>query len=228
MVMQKPFTRKDLNAGSINILSRGRWGNADLLRFRRGGDIWVVKDFSPCTPMIRKTWGRFMVRRECNALQKLSGLRGIPDQPFLLDKYAVCYRYVPGRTLRCTAPEQINDTFFLRLEELVKKMHKLNVVHLDIRHQSNILVSEEGNPVLLDFQSVLHLERIPGFLHRFLKNIDLSGVYKNWINIKPEQFDDTRRSLLNALNRKRFLWFFKGYPLGTRKKRRHKSVHEPK
>ncbi len=220
MRMGKPFFRKDLEAGPVDILSRGRWANADLSQYRRGENVWVVKDFLPCPPLIRKTWGRFMVKREYNALKKLSGLQGVPGNPFLLDEYAVCYPYIPGTTLRKAAPERINESFFFRLEELVKKMHERKVVHLDIRHQSNILVTEEGDPVLLDFQSVLNLERIPRFMHRFLKNIDLSGVYKNWINVKPELFDDARREQLEALNRKRSLWFFKGYPLGTRKKRR--------
>jgi len=60
--MQKPFTRKDLESGQFNIIAKGRWGNADLYKFHRNGKTWVVKDFSPCPPFIRKTWGRLEVK----------------------------------------------------------------------------------------------------------------------------------------------------------------------
>jgi serine/threonine protein kinase len=34
-------------------------------------------------------------------------------------------------------------------------MHARGVVHLDLRHQGNVLVGDDGAPVLLDFGSAL-------------------------------------------------------------------------
>jgi len=99
-------------------------------------------------------------------------------------------------------------------------MHQRNMVHLDIRNQRNILVTDEGLPAVLDFQSSLNLENTPRALHKLLKDIDISGVYKNWFKKKPESLDNRRRAHLDALNKKRFLWFLKGYPLGTKTDRR--------
>ncbi len=218
--MEKPFTRKDLETGDYRIIAKGRWGNADLYQVQRGLKIWVVKDFLPCPPFIRKTWGRFMVKREFKALQKLEGIVGIPKQPFLLDIYAVCYRFIPGKTLKETAPEMIGDNFFFQFEDIVRKMHQRNMVHLDVRNRKNILVTDEGLPALLDFQSSLNLENTPQFLHKIMKDIDISGVYKNWSKKQPASLDSTRRAHLASLNKKRFLWFLKGYPLGTKTDRR--------
>lgn len=215
-----PFTRKDLAAGEIRIISKGRWGNADLYQFKSGGKTWVVKDFLPCPPVIRKTWGRFMVQREFKALSTLKGIDGIPADPFLMDRFALCYRFVPGEILKDTPPEMISDDYFYELEELVRTMHRRNMVHLDIRNQRNILVTQDAKPVILDFQSSLNLENTPRLFHKIMKDIDISGVYKNWIKKKPESLDGVRRAHLEALNKKRFLWFFKGYPLGTRPDRR--------
>jgi hypothetical protein len=53
-----------------------------------------------------------------------------------------------------------------------------------------------------------------------MKDIDISGVYKNWSRKKPESLDEKRRAHLEALNKKRVLWFLKGYPLGTKTERR--------
>ncbi|MBC2715064.1 MAG: hypothetical protein HF978_07115 [Desulfobacteraceae bacterium] len=218
--MEKPFTRKDLATGEFKIISKGRWGNADLYQFQRGQKIWVVKDFSPCPPFIRKTWGRFMVKREFQALQKLKGIKGIPAEPFLLDVYAVCYRFMPGTTLKETPSELIGDDYFFQFENIVQMMHQQNMVHLDIRNQRNILVTDDGEPALLDFQSSLNLENTPHALHKIMKDIDISGVYKNWSRKKPDSLDSGRRAHLESLNKKRFLWFLKGYPLGTKTDRR--------
>ncbi len=218
--MGKPFTRKDLEAGEYSIIAKGRWGNADLYQFQRGDNTWVVKDFSPCPPFIRKTWGRFMVKREFMALQKLKGIPGISPESFLLDAYAVCYRFQAGSILKEISSDLISDDYFFQFENLVKMMHQRNLVHLDIRNQRNILVTDKGKPALLDFQSSLNLENTPRSLHKLLKDIDISGVYKNWSKIKPSSLDSTRRARLESLNKKRSLWFLKGYPLGTKTDRR--------
>lgn len=218
--MVKPFTRKDLANGAVQIISKGRWGNADLYQFAWDGAIWVVKDFLPCAPVIRKTWGRLMTQREFQALSILKGIDGIPAAPFLLDRFAVCYRFMPGATLKDTPSARIGNDFFYELEELVRMMHQRNMVHLDIRNQRNILVTEDNKPALLDFQSSLNLENTPRLLHKIMKDIDISGVYKNWDKKKPDSLDNARRAHLESLNKKRFLWFFKGYPLGTQSGRR--------
>jgi len=216
----KPFRRKDVFGFHNKVLSKGRWANADLLVYRHQEADWVVKDFTMCPPMIRRTWGRIMVRREFNALNILRGIPGIPKDPFVLDEYALCYRYIAGSTLGDTPPESIREDFFYHLEDLVNRMHAMNIVHLDIRNRRNIIVDETGEPALLDFQNYLNLERIPRFLHKLLKEIDLSGVYKNWGKHKPESLDDSRREKLAALNKKRLFWFFKGYPSWLKGNRR--------
>ncbi len=40
-------------------------------------------------------------------------------------------------------------------------MHERGIVHLDIRYMRNIVVSDTGDPLLLDFQTCLFLNRIP-------------------------------------------------------------------
>jgi RIO-like serine/threonine protein kinase len=111
----------------------------------------------------------------------------------------------------------VDAGFFRRLETLVHAMHRRHIVHLDIRNRRNVLVSEKGGPGLLDFQSSLNLDHVPRRLHRFLKEIDISGVYKLWELNDPASMDAERKARLAAVNRKRGLWVFKGYPLGTRK-----------
>ncbi|RJP85921.1 MAG: hypothetical protein C4518_15255 [Desulfobacteraceae bacterium] len=210
--MKKPFTRKQLASGRFDILCKGRWANADLYLFQQGRSRWVIKDFFPCPPLIRKTWGRFIARREYQAFIKLRGIPGMPEASFLMDDYAVCYRFIAGKTLKDTPPEAVGPEFFLKLEALVIRMHARNLVHLDIRNRRNILVTDAGEPALLDFQTSLHLEHMPKSLRNLLMDIDFSGVYKCWNNIQPETLDPERKARLETINNKRSLWMFKGYP----------------
>ncbi|MFW5908410.1 MAG: hypothetical protein ACOCR8_02120 [Desulfosalsimonas sp.] len=218
--MSKQISRQMVKDLSAEVLSRGRWGNADLFRLVFDEKQYTIKDFSPCPPLVKKTWGRWMVRREYRAFLRLQGIKGIPAEPFLLDQYAVGYKFVPGKTLRAATADEIPVSFFPELEQIVCRMHERNIVHLDLRNRRNILIDEHGSPVLLDFQSCLDLNFIPRAFHGMLKDVDLSGVYKSWLNLRPELIDEERMARLRRLNRRRRLWVLKGYPMGTRTDRR--------
>src|SRR6056297_273350 len=140
-VVKQPFTRKDLATDGCSVLRKGRWANADLYLYKENDVAWVVKDFLPCAPIVRKTWGRFLVQREFHALDRLQGVAGIPQAPFIIDAHALGYRYIPGRTLRDTPSELIDASFFKQLEKLVEEMHKRNMVHLDSRNRRNVLIT---------------------------------------------------------------------------------------
>ena len=218
--MNIPFTISDSEKKKLKHLSTGRWANADLLLYGNTGTLWVVKDFSPCPVLVKAVYGRFMIKRELRALIRLQGISGIPANPFQMDPYALCYEYIEGKTLKESRKEYVSRRYFLALEELVHTMHERNIVHLDIRYMRNILVRHDGTPAVLDFQSSLFLDRLPKAFHQLLKDVDISGVYKCWQKINPETLDSKRRNLLEAMEKKRQLWFFKGYPLGTRLSRR--------
>lgn len=204
----------------LELLSKGRWANADLFCFFAQGSRWVVKDFSGCPPLVSRIWGRWMVMREYRALVRLQGIDGIPEKPFLRNDRALGYRYVNGTTLRHVRTDEIPSHFFPDLEHLVCRMHQRKMVHLDIRNRRNIMLRSDGRPALLDFQSSLDVRHMPPALRRMLKQIDLSGVYKTWYKLRPDLMDASRLARLQALERRRFIWVFRGYPLEHRKNRR--------
>jgi len=160
-----------------------------------------------------------MTRRECFAMQRLSGIEGIPRQAFRLDRYALCYHYIPGIAIREVGQSLLTGEFFEALERLVGKMHERNIVHLDTRYRWNVLITDDRRPALLDFQTHVCLDRVPHFLHRHLKNTDLSGVYKHWRKRAPDSIDEVRLRFLESANRRRRLWLLKGYA-GLKRRRR--------
>ncbi|MEW6720429.1 MAG: hypothetical protein AB1346_08270 [Thermodesulfobacteriota bacterium] len=206
-----PFDREEFDRSDPELLQEGRWGNAVLYLFRRGEEAWVVKDFRPCPGIVRQTWGAYMAGRELSALRKLDGIPGFPQDAFRLDRFAIAYRYIAGTDIGEADQALLTPVFFEALDSLVSKMHACGVAHLDIRTGSNVLVTERGNPLILDFQSHLGLEGLPAFLRRFLVAVDRSGVYKHWARRSPESLGKERAEFLERFNGLRKFWILKGY-----------------
>lgn len=70
-----------------------------------------------------------------------------------LDDWALVLEYRPGTLLSRSLRGQLPPGFLAELGEAIELMHERGVVHLDLRHRSNILAGEDGHPVLLDFAS---------------------------------------------------------------------------
>jgi len=206
-----PFTREEFDRAEARLLHGGRWGNADISLFRKGGEAWVVKDFRHCPFGVRHSWGICMAGRELSALRKLSGIPGFPEDVFRLDRYAIAYRFIPGNEIGQADPGLLTPGFFESLESLVERMHGRDIAHLDIRTGGNVLVTERGTPLILDFQSHVHLAGLPGFLRRILVAVDRAGVYKHWSIRAPGSMGEEREAHLRRMNGWRRYWVLKGY-----------------
>jgi hypothetical protein len=210
--------RADLETGGAHLLNAGRWANADVLRLERAGETWIVKDFRHCPWLVRATWGRWMVARELHALTRLDGIVGIPSGARRIDRFAFTYRFIEGPTLRHADRRRVPVEYFLRLEELVRRMHAAGIAHLDLRNRRNALVTAEGLPAILDFQSAVRIESWPSFLRPLLRQVDLSGVYKHWASFHPGTMGAEREALLARHEAIRRFWIFRGY-LGIKRAR---------
>lgn len=207
----RPFTRADLGHATPRILNKGRWANATVFIHEHAGLPWVVKDFNACPFLYRETLGRFMVSRELSALERLRGLAGVPARAFRIDAYALAYRFVPGIEMADAGPDRATPEFFRALEAIVLAMHRRSIAHLDLRYGGNILVSDTGEPLLVDFQSHVKLGGLPGYLRRMLESVDLAGVYKHWSHRHPDSLGAERLAFLGRANTWRKFWVFKGY-----------------
>lgn len=213
-----PFTRAQFERDPGEVLSRGRWANAVLYVHRHAGKRWVVKDFLPRAFAVRNTIGRLLIRREIRALRKLAGVAGVPAGAFRLDAHALAYGFVPGVPLNEAELGSRAADFFARLERLLGEVHaRGGILHLDVRNARNVLVSERGEPVLLDFQSHVGTGWMPAPMRRWGERFDLAGVYKHWERRSPETLGEARAGLLTQVNWWRRLWVLRGY-FGMRRK----------
>jgi RIO-like serine/threonine protein kinase len=98
------------------------------------------------------------LRREARAYRRLEGLEAVPRLLGQLDTAALVIEYRPGVLLSRSLAGQLPGTFLVELQGAITEMHRRGVVHLDLRHRSNILASPDGRPVLLDFASALRFD----------------------------------------------------------------------
>lgn len=210
------FDRPSLRDAPATLLRDGRWANARVSRVRIGGRDWVVKDFGPRAWWVRNTIGRWFVRRELANLQRLQGIDGVPPDAFRLDAHAIAFGYLDGETLGKAEPARQSAIYFVALEALMQAIHARGIVHLDTRGSGNVLMRPDGSPALIDFQSALSTRWMPRSWRRFLENVDLTGVYKKWLQRDPASIGEERAALNARMSRWRRYWVLRGYA-GARK-----------
>jgi hypothetical protein len=219
-----PFDRPSFESARRELLRDGRWANARVERAHIAGRSWVVKDFSARAWWVRNSIGRFFVRRELATLKRLQGIDGIPPDPFRLDAHAIAFGYIDGETLGRVDAARQTAAYFTALEALLRAIHACGIVHLDTRGTGNVLMRTDGTPALIDFQSALSTHWMPGSWRRFLEQIDLTGVYKKWLQRDPASMGAERIALNERMLRWRRFWVLRGYA-GARK--RHPAKTQP-
>ncbi|MFK7894267.1 MAG: hypothetical protein AB8G23_00425 [Myxococcota bacterium] len=150
----------------------------------------VVKDYAPRSAVARTLFGRWLLRREARAYRLLAEVSAVPRMLGRIDSNALMIEYRPGVLLSRSLAGKVPSGFMEDLEEAVSQMHARGVVHLDLRHRSNILAGEEGAPVVIDFASALFFEP-NGWLGRWLlpafARIDLAALEKWRVRLFPPE-----------------------------------------
>ncbi len=149
------------------VLNRGNARNPDVVLVDVRGRLAVVKDFAPRAAWVRATIGRWITSREVRAYQILAGHPAVPRFVGRIDALAFAVEYRPGRHMSRRLGAELAPGFIARLADAVREMHARGVVHLDLRHRSNVLVDAREQPVLIDFASAVML-RPRGLLGRWL------------------------------------------------------------
>jgi serine/threonine protein kinase len=117
--------------------------------------------------------------------------------------------FIPGKPIR--RGEILQPSFYSQLEQVLGEIHQRGVVHLDLRHKGNILISDKGEPFLIDFNSSFSFKK-KGFLRRFLfpilRWVDYGGLLKLKQRASPSLMTPEELSFLKRFNRLRRLWIF--------------------
>ncbi len=157
-ISEPPFRQwiEDSLAQGENILAVSNQGT--ILHYERDGLELVVKSAMGRGP-VRSVRQRTLLR-EYEAYQRMEGLQGVPRCFGLVDgRYLVLefIRATPYREAAWTDRER----WFKELLAVLRSFHDRGVSHGDLKSKSNILVTHDQKPCVIDFGTAFI--RKPGF-----------------------------------------------------------------
>ena len=155
------FTEGQANPAfeSTEVIRQGGRARATLTLVAFEGRLAVLKNFAHESALFRRSWGRFMARREARAHCCLAQVVGIPRLLGRLSPDGLLLEYVSDATPARDAGRRLSQDFFERLILLLGRVRASGVLHGDIGR--NVLATRDGSPVLVDFGSSLVIPRLP-------------------------------------------------------------------
>jgi hypothetical protein len=167
-------------------------GNRIACKFNRVSPLLIV-------PM---AWlGGFLARREQRVFQLMNGVQGFPcwAGPVSFNgrvfTNVVAHHWIDGQPFKPSL--RVNDRFFPTLETMIAKLHAHDIAYVDMSKWGNILVGDNGNPYLIDYQIYFRLPR--GWRLRWwlawLQGADLYYFHRHWIRARPDQVPASTRDV---------------------------------
>ncbi|NLF30646.1 MAG: hypothetical protein GX591_07140 [Planctomycetes bacterium] len=146
--------------------------------------------------------GRYLARRERRIHRRIDGIEGIQRWVDYVGPSAFALEYLPGRPLDTVDPPP-GGAFFDALRDLVDAVHERGVAYGDLNKRSNILVTPDGRPALIDFQICAFRPRRARWLRRiaadrivaYLQRMDLYHLYKHKRRLAPEALRRDERAM---------------------------------
>jgi predicted Ser/Thr protein kinase len=202
------MNRREVEQNSVCLI-KGGFGKPDLNRVEVRDQTLMVKDVRRKSFFSRWTLGLWLIHKEWKIYFRLAGIKGIPKAVERIDRFAFAMEFVSGRPIE--RGETFPPSLFSDLERLLRDVHSRGVVHLDLRHKGNILLSEEGEIYVIDFNSSFSF-RGKGLFRRFLfpilRWVDYGGLLKLKQRVSPSLMTPEELSFLRRFNRLRRLWIF--------------------
>jgi hypothetical protein len=199
-----PLTRSELSRQTSELLRAGRYWQPDLFLVHWQGRRYVVKDYRARPPLYRWSVGVLATCRESRNYRRMAGLPGIPAFGGRIDRYALAVEFIDGRNADRFKKGELSAAFFSELRTVIQGVHDRGVVLGDLRNSKNIMVTEQGRPVLIDFSTGFGRggwwNPLQRWLYRIFEQDDFLGVAKLKRRYAPELMtDEERRGLDEGL-----------------------------
>lgn len=167
-------------------LKKDVFGEVSLCRDDSG--FYVLRDASCARPWVR--WlARRLLAREARTLAAVNGTPGIP-KILHVEAEELRRSWISGTPMHEHRPTDVG--YFRAATKILRRLHRIGVVHNDLAKEPNWLVTDDGQPGIVDFQLAFYLPK-RGFLFRLLAHEDLRHLLKHKRTYCPEHL--TRREL---------------------------------
>ena len=197
---QEPPERVEINGATYfraRVLKHDSWAATAVYRGPAGRIVCKFNRQQPIFFLPMRWLGRMLARREASFYVRLADLVNVPSLvgDVCVDgerlAYAVAHDYVPGHPLG--EREAVDERFFAVLERLFAELHRREMAYVDAHKRENIIVGDDGQPHLVDFQISFRLPEWwpangwPGrVLLRMLQRSDSYHFEKHWARCRPD------------------------------------------
>jgi predicted Ser/Thr protein kinase len=173
----------------------------DVILVRVDGKEAVLKDYSHSDTWFKRFIAPLLVHRELRSLRKLEGIDGVPRLYHVYSKHAFLIESVRGVAASHKNPGDLDSDFFVKMVDLINRIHERGVAHCDLRSGGNTIVTDEQEPWLVDFVASIHRGsgwNIPSrWIFKQFVAADMSAVLKMKKRIAPELLTEEEIDLMN-------------------------------
>jgi len=188
------------------LLKKDIFGEVSLRHDEAG--LRVVRDASRARP-----WARWLARRllarEARALAATDGIAGIPDV-LHVDADTLQRSWIDGEPMQKARPTDVG--YFVAAARILRRLHRQGLVHNDLAKEPNWLVTEIGQPGIVDFQLAWHSPK-RGRLFRLLAREDLRHLLKHKRTYCPNHLTRRERAILASPAAPSRVWMSGGKPV---------------
>jgi RIO-like serine/threonine protein kinase len=146
----------------------------EIRQISAAGTSLIVRDAGVASAWIRWLACR-LLRREARVLAAMEYISGVP-QLVRIERERLTRSYLPGMPMQRSKPTE--PGYFKAAAGLLRRLHRIGIVHNDLAKEPNILVLDDGSPAFIDFQLACFRPR-RGRLFRWLAYEDLRHLLKH-------------------------------------------------
>ncbi len=203
------WVNSHLDSGA-KVFSSGYQGKT--LLYDNAGNQLVIK--VPLGNFLTRPINLALLRHEYRIYQKLEGMKYIPACYGMANNEFLVIEYVQGQTIRDARPDA-NSEYYNKLFTAIEEMHRRGVAHFDLKRKENLLVSNQGDPVIIDFGVSIaykggwHL--LNAYLFKLASQFDMNAWVRHKSNRRYETLSEDDLKYYNktiietlALNVKKF------------------------
>ena len=162
-----------------------------IYRVERDAQCLIRRDTRAARRGVR-WFARWVAGHEARALRALEGIAGVP-RLLAFDGVVLERSYIAGAAMHDARPTHL--AYYRAARRLVLALHRRGVAHNDLAKEANWLVTERGEPAVVDFQ-MGWVSKQRGRFFRMLAHEDLRHLLKHKRTYCPQALTPIERRVL--------------------------------
>lgn len=191
---------------SSKLLKKDIFGQ--VLLHIEGTEQTIVRD-AAAAPWWARWLARRLLAREARALAALDGMAGVP-RLLRAGRDTLTRSFMEGLPMQQARPRDLG--YFKRAARLLRRLHRVGVVHNDLAKEPNWLVTPQLEPAIVDFQLAWYTPR-RGALFRLLAREDLRHLLKHKRTYCRAHLSSREREILRNPSLLSRAWMATGKPV---------------